>query len=66
MLDEENNTLPVSQSGVSEVIYFVEKRSSNPDTAYIASHRLLSMAGVKVIPCISKYSPKFLMFLPFL
>lgn len=62
MLDEENNTLPVSQSGVSEVIYFVEKRSSNPDTAYIASHRLLSMAGVKVRkhqPQISQILVKF-------
>ncbi|KAJ8634195.1 hypothetical protein MRB53_027531 [Persea americana] len=38
----------IIQSGVSEVIYFVEKRFSNPDTAYIASHKLLSMAGVKV------------------
>ncbi|KAF8378011.1 hypothetical protein HHK36_029344 [Tetracentron sinense] len=36
------------QSGVSEVIYFVEKRLNNSDTAYTASHRLLSMAGVKV------------------
>ncbi|XP_057971668.1 uncharacterized protein LOC131160245 [Malania oleifera] len=38
----------IIQSGVSEVIYFVEKRLSNSDTAYVASHRLLSMAGVKV------------------
>ncbi|KDP30914.1 hypothetical protein JCGZ_11290 [Jatropha curcas] len=38
----------IIQSGVSEVIYFVEKNSSNSDTAYIASHKLLSMAGVKV------------------
>lgn len=37
------------QSGVSEVIYFVEKRLNNSDTAYIASHKLLSMAGVKVV-----------------
>lgn len=37
------------QSGVSEVIYFVEKRLSNSDAAYIASHKLLSMAGVKVV-----------------
>lgn len=37
----------ISQSGVSEVIYFVEKRL-NTDTAYIASHKLLSLAGVKV------------------
>ncbi|XP_010249019.1 PREDICTED: deoxycytidylate deaminase isoform X2 [Nelumbo nucifera] len=38
----------IIQSGVSEVIYFVEKRLKQSDTAYIASHRLLSMAGVKV------------------
>lgn len=52
----------IIQSGVSEVIYFVEKRSSNPDTAYIASHRLLSMAGVKVRkhqPQISQILVKF-------
>ncbi|KAK6153281.1 hypothetical protein DH2020_012920 [Rehmannia glutinosa] len=35
-------------SGVSEVIYYVEKRLDNPDAAYVASHKLLSMAGVKV------------------
>ncbi|KAK2652505.1 hypothetical protein Ddye_012361 [Dipteronia dyeriana] len=35
------------QSGVSEVIYFVEKRLKDPDIAYIALHKLLSMAGVK-------------------
>lgn len=50
MLDTENTALPMSQSGVSEVIFFVEKRFGNPDAAYIASHKLLSMAGVKVIP----------------
>ncbi|TXG54370.1 hypothetical protein EZV62_019626 [Acer yangbiense] len=38
----------IIQSGVSEVIYFVEKRLKDPDIAYIASHKLLSMAGVKV------------------
>ncbi|XP_044493405.1 deoxycytidylate deaminase [Mangifera indica] len=38
----------IIQSGVSEVIYFVEKRLNNSDTAYVASHQLLSMAGVKV------------------
>ncbi|XP_017973785.1 PREDICTED: deoxycytidylate deaminase [Theobroma cacao] len=37
----------IIQSGVSEVIYFVEKRL-NTDTTYVASHKLLSMAGVKV------------------
>ncbi|KAE8720176.1 Deoxycytidylate deaminase [Hibiscus syriacus] len=37
----------IIQSGVSEVIYFIEKRL-NTDTAYVASHKLLSMAGVKV------------------
>ncbi|XP_077250356.1 cytidine/deoxycytidylate deaminase family protein [Tasmannia lanceolata] len=38
----------IIQSGVSEVIYFMEKRLNNSDTAYIASNRLLSMAGIKV------------------
>ncbi|KAH7856587.1 hypothetical protein Vadar_003169 [Vaccinium darrowii] len=38
----------IIQSGVSEVIYFVEKRLNNSDTAYIASHKLLTLAGVKV------------------
>ncbi|KAJ9163896.1 hypothetical protein P3X46_023518 [Hevea brasiliensis] len=38
----------IIQSGVSEVIYFVEKNLSNSDTNYVASHKLLSMAGVKV------------------
>ncbi|KAK3043250.1 hypothetical protein RJ639_002493, partial [Escallonia herrerae] len=38
----------IIQSGVSEVIYFVEKRLDNSETAYVASHKLLSMAGVKV------------------
>ncbi|KAF6150092.1 hypothetical protein GIB67_002874 [Kingdonia uniflora] len=38
----------IIQSGVSEVIYFVEKRLNNSDTLYTASHKLLAMAGVKV------------------
>ncbi|KAK1357943.1 CMP/dCMP-type deaminase domain-containing protein [Heracleum sosnowskyi] len=38
----------IIQSGVSEVIYFVEKRLENSESAYVASHKLLSMAGVKV------------------
>ncbi|XP_062114914.1 uncharacterized protein LOC133828845 [Humulus lupulus] len=38
----------IIQSGVSEVIYFVEKRLNDVNVAYLASHRLLSMAGVKV------------------
>ncbi|KQK09909.1 deoxycytidylate deaminase isoform X1 [Brachypodium distachyon] len=38
----------IIQSGVSEVIYFVEKRIDNSDHVYVASHKLLSMAGVKV------------------
>ncbi|CAI9090835.1 OLC1v1025696C1 [Oldenlandia corymbosa var. corymbosa] len=38
----------IIQAGVSEVIYFVEKRLDNSQTAYVASHKLLSMAGVKV------------------
>ncbi|KAG5523102.1 hypothetical protein RHGRI_035042 [Rhododendron griersonianum] len=39
----------IQQSGVSEVIYFVEKRLKNSDTAYVASHKLLTLAGVKGI-----------------
>ncbi|KAL6845501.1 hypothetical protein ACP4OV_024996 [Aristida adscensionis] len=38
----------IIQSGVSEVIYFVEKRIDNSDYVYVASHKLLSMAGIKV------------------
>ncbi|KAL8123275.1 uncharacterized protein LOC141692556 [Apium graveolens] len=38
----------IIQSGVSEIIYFVEKRLENSESAYVASHKLLSMAGVKV------------------
>uniref|UniRef100_A0A453FL14 dCMP deaminase n=1 Tax=Aegilops tauschii subsp. strangulata TaxID=200361 RepID=A0A453FL14_AEGTS len=38
----------IIQSGVSEVLYFVEKRIDNSDHVYVASHNLLSMAGVKV------------------
>ncbi|CAJ2664203.1 unnamed protein product [Trifolium pratense] len=38
----------IIQSGVSEVIYFVEKRLENSDVIYTASHKLLSLAGVKV------------------
>ncbi|XP_048445889.1 probable deoxycytidylate deaminase [Pyrus x bretschneideri] len=38
----------IIQSGVAEVVYFVEKRLNNPDVSYIASHKLLSLAGVKV------------------
>ncbi|KAL8159219.1 hypothetical protein V2J09_000756 [Rumex salicifolius] len=38
----------IIQSGVSEVIYFVEKRIENPDACYVASHKLLSMADIKV------------------
>ncbi|CAK7336719.1 unnamed protein product [Dovyalis caffra] len=37
----------IIQSGVSEVIYFIEKSLNNSDTAYIASHKLLSMTGQK-------------------
>lgn len=36
------------QSGVKEVIYFVEKRLDNSDTIYAASRKLLSMANVSV------------------
>ncbi|CAH8267893.1 unnamed protein product [Arabidopsis lyrata] len=38
----------ILQSGVAEVIYFVEKRLNDSDVAYVASHKLLSMANVKV------------------
>lgn len=43
----------VLQSGVSEVIYFVEKRLDGSDATYVASHKLLSMAGIKVSHFIS-------------
>ncbi|CAK9183175.1 unnamed protein product [Ilex paraguariensis] len=43
-----NHASAAGQSGVSEVIYFVEKRLGNSEAAYAASHKLLSMAGVKV------------------
>ncbi|GFP79898.1 deoxycytidylate deaminase [Phtheirospermum japonicum] len=43
-----NHASAAGQSGVSEVIYYVEKRLDNTDAAYVASHKLLSMAGVKV------------------
>lgn len=36
------------QSGVTEVIYFVEKRLNDSDVAYVASHKLLSLANIKV------------------
>lgn len=36
------------QSGVAEVIYFVEKRLNDSDVAYVASHKLLAMANIKV------------------
>ncbi|KAI5417291.1 uncharacterized protein LOC127074070 [Lathyrus oleraceus] len=38
----------IIQSGVSEIIYFVEKRLENSNVIYTASHKLLSLAGVKV------------------
>ncbi|KAF8718111.1 hypothetical protein HU200_025596 [Digitaria exilis] len=38
----------IIQSGISEIIYFIEKRTGKSAHAYAASHRLLSMAGVKV------------------
>ncbi|XP_078167304.1 cytidine/deoxycytidylate deaminase family protein [Carex rostrata] len=38
----------IIQSGVSEVIYFVEKKIENSDYVYTASHMLLSMAHIKV------------------
>ncbi|GAV86967.1 hypothetical protein CFOL_v3_30393 [Cephalotus follicularis] len=44
----------IIQAGVSEVVYFVEKRSNNSDIAYIASHKLLSMA---VLQCLTYTEP---------
>ncbi|KAJ0587030.1 putative dCMP deaminase [Helianthus annuus] len=44
----------IIQSGVSEVIYFVEKSLENSDVIYAASHKLLSLAGIKV----RKHQPK--------
>lgn len=38
----------IIQSGVAEVVYFIDKKNNSNDTAYIASRKLLSMAGVKV------------------
>lgn len=38
----------IIQSGVAEVIYFVEKSLDNSNVIYVASHKLLSMAGIKV------------------
>ncbi|XP_008801624.1 deoxycytidylate deaminase isoform X2 [Phoenix dactylifera] len=52
----------IIQSGVSEVIYFVEKTLGKSDAMYVASHKLLSMAGVKVRkhqPKMSQISVKF-------
>ncbi|GAB2289394.1 hypothetical protein Dimus_023704 [Dionaea muscipula] len=52
----------IIQAGVSEIIYFVEKRIDNSNSCYIASHKLLSMAGVKVRkhqPQMSQVSIKF-------
>uniref|UniRef100_A0A7N0SZY6 dCMP deaminase n=1 Tax=Kalanchoe fedtschenkoi TaxID=63787 RepID=A0A7N0SZY6_KALFE len=43
----------IIQSGVSEVIYFVEKGKSS-DVAYVASRKLFSMASIKV----RKHQPK--------
>ncbi|CAH9054684.1 unnamed protein product [Cuscuta epithymum] len=52
----------IIQSGVSEVVYFVEKRLESCDTTYIASHKLLSMAGINVrrhAPRMKEISIKF-------
>ncbi|CAH2070830.1 unnamed protein product, partial [Thlaspi arvense] len=38
----------IIQSGVTEVIYFVENRLNDSDIAYVASHMLLAMANIKV------------------
>ncbi|OQU87607.1 hypothetical protein SORBI_3003G306900 [Sorghum bicolor] len=43
-----NHASAAGQSGVSEVIYFVEKKIDNSAHVYVASHKLLSMAGIKV------------------
>ncbi|VFQ93740.1 unnamed protein product [Cuscuta campestris] len=52
----------IIQSGVSEVVYFVEKRLQCCDTTYVASHKLLSMAGINVrqhVPRMKEISIKF-------
>jgi hypothetical protein len=33
---------------VAEIVYFIDKGNYSNDTAYVASRKLLSMAGVKV------------------
>lgn len=38
----------IIQSGVAEVVYFIDKKNNSNDTAYVASRKLLSMSGVKV------------------
>lgn len=38
----------IIQSGVAEIVYFIDKGNYSNDTAYVASRKLLSMAGVKV------------------
>ncbi|KAG6522927.1 hypothetical protein ZIOFF_020083 [Zingiber officinale] len=43
-----NHASAEGQSGVSEVIYYTDKRVGNSDAAYIASNKLLALAGVKL------------------
>ncbi|KAH0903124.1 hypothetical protein HID58_042627 [Brassica napus] len=43
-----NHASAAGQSDVAEVIYFVEKRLNDSDIAYVASHKLLAMANIKV------------------
>lgn len=38
----------IIQAGVSEVIYFIDKMIGSSDPKYAASHKLLSMANVKI------------------
>ncbi|CAN8254888.1 unnamed protein product [Cochlearia groenlandica] len=38
----------IIQAGVAEVIYFVEKRVNDSNVIYVASHKLLAMANIKV------------------
>lgn len=41
------------------MIYFVEKKLNDSNVAYIASHKLLSLAGVKVSFADLNLYPKF-------
>ncbi|KAK4350626.1 hypothetical protein RND71_029939 [Anisodus tanguticus] len=53
-----NHASAAGQSGVSEVIYVVEKRLDGSDEAYVASHKFMSMAGIKenIDPLVIRFS----------